>query len=161
MSPNFMVGCAVAIAAAILPGLTLAHPSRVAAAPKQEPPAGHLVFVVEGSVRNLHITQAVAKPDPWAGVPKGLTSEFALVALDNKGNEVARVPIDLSRFETDPNKVGAADVVNGCEIRSPRIGVLVNVPAVAEVARFVIVRGKVGIGEATAAAIEELLRGHR
>src|SRR5262249_17078788 len=44
----------------------------------QDPQAaarGHLVLVIEGDVTRLRITHAVAKPDRWAGVPKGLTSE--------------------------------------------------------------------------------------
>src|SRR5262245_50654942 len=119
---------------------------------------GHFVLVTEGDVTRLRITQAVAKPDRWAGVPKGLTSEFALVVQDQQGKDLVRVPIDLSAFETDPAKVGTPVVVNGCEVRSASIGVLLNVPSLPDAARYVIVRGKATLGGATAAELDALQR---
>jgi hypothetical protein len=119
---------------------------------------GHLVLVIEGDVTQLRITHAVQKPDRWAGVPKGLTSEFALVVQDQKGKGLVRVPIDLSAFETDPAKIGTPVVVNGCEVRSTSIGVLLNVPSLPDAARYVIVRDKATLGTATAAELDALLR---
>ena len=52
-------------------------------------------------------------------------------------------------------------VVNGCLVRSPRIGVLVNVPADERVQRWIIRRLDAQIGEATADEVGALLRGGR
>jgi len=119
---------------------------------------GHLVLVVEGDVTRLRITAAVAKPDRWAGVPKGLTSDFALVVQDRQGKDLVRVPLDLSAFETDAAKVGTPVVVTGCEVKSASIGVLLNVPALPDAARYVIVRGKTTLGSTTAVELDALLR---
>ncbi|MGE3171443.1 MAG: hypothetical protein AB7O97_02380 [Planctomycetota bacterium] len=167
MSPILLLGCAVAIAATVVPGPALPSPVLPAARtsvqgpandPAAQPAKGHVVFVIEGDVRALRITAAVPKDAPWAGVPKGLVSEFALVAHDAAGNELQRVPIDLSKFETDPAKVGQPDKVEGCEVRSSRIGVLLNAPRLPAAATYTILRGKTVLGTATAAAVAELMR---
>lgn len=116
-------------------------------------PQGHLVLVVEGTVKALRVTTAVAKPDAWAGTPKSLTSEFALVMLDADGKELQRVPLDLSKFETDEAKVDAPVVVNGCEVKSPKIGTLLNIPFRADVATYRFVRGDRAIGEVDGASM--------
>lgn len=157
------IGCAIALAATCLVGLTPPTSLPPAAATPQDPAPqaprpGQLVLVVEGTVAQLQITFASQKVTPWAGVPKGLTSEFALLAFDAKGTELLRVPMDLSKFETDPAKIGTPVVVTGCEVRSPNIGVLVNIPLAPTAVRYAIVRGKQTIGEATAAQLAELLR---
>ena len=131
------------------------------AAPPQDPPTGHLVLVVEGDVSALRVTAAVGKADDWGGVPVGLASDFALVGLDAQGEEVLHVPIDLSAFDTDPAHIGAPTVVQGCIVRSPRIGVLVNVPADDRIQDYAIRHIGATIGAATAADIAALLRGGR
>ncbi len=171
MSTLPSIGVVATAVAAILVGLAkptapaASTPGRIAVsavadgqdpAPAKQP--GHLVLVVEGNVLDLHITCAVAKPSPWAGVPKGLQSEFALLAFDAAGKEQMRVPLDLSCFETDPAKIHQPVVVTGCEVRSPDIGVLVNIPVVDGAVRYAIVRGNATIGTATAAELGELLR---
>lgn len=144
--------CTIALLAAVQP---------VAAPTGPGPSAGHLVLVVEGDVTALRIAHAVAKPDEWGGPQKGLQSPFSLRALDEAGKELANVPIDLSRFETDPTKVGKPDVVNGCEVRSSRIGVLLNIPVLEGVARYQFRAGDAAIGEASAADVARMLQENR
>ncbi len=141
--------CTIALLAAVQPAAAPTGPGSS---------DGHLVLVVEGDVTALRITHVVAKPDEWGGPQKGLQSPFSLRALDEAGKELVRVPIDLSRFETDPGRVGKPDVVNGCEVRSSRIGVLLNVPVVKGVARYQFVSGDAAIGDATAADVARMLQ---
>jgi hypothetical protein len=160
MVPFSQAACLLVIAVTCLwPSLGPTAPEPPSAPPQD--PAGHLVLVVEGNVGLLRVTGAVAKADAWGGVPKGLASDFALVGLDAKDAQVVRVPIDLSAFDTDPAHVGAPTVVTGCIVRSPDIGVLVNVPADDRIARWTIRRDDAQIGEATALDIATLLRGGR
>ncbi len=129
------------------------------AVPPQEPAPsepGHLVLVVEGTVKQLRVTHAVKKADAWAGLPQGLTSEFALVMLDAAGKEVQRLPLDLSKFETDESKVDAPVVVEGCIVRSPKIGTLLNIPFRADVATYRFVRGDRALGEVDAASMQRM-----
>lgn len=150
---------------------TAPQPDRRSPPQDPAPAPGHLVLVVEGDVTALRITAAVAKPDAFGGVPKGLVSDFAWRAVDGKGNELARVPIDLSAFDTDPRNVGKPVVVTGCEVRSARIGVLLNVPVVAGAVRFEIVRTEptappkapttLVLGQVAADELAALLRGGR
>lgn len=119
-------------------------------------PQGHLVLVVEGTVKALRVTTAVAKPDAWAGAPKGLASEFSLVMLDAAGKELQRVPLDLSKFETDEAKVDAPVVVEGCVLKSPRIGTLLNIPSRTDCATYRFLRGDRAIGEVDAASIRRM-----
>src|SRR5262249_34998451 len=127
MHPATLVGCGLLVAIA---GLALRSPSPPFQTPTaisgpQDPAAGHLVLVVEGTVATLAITHAVAKADPWAGVPEGLTSAFALCLLGDGDRELTRVPLDLSLFDTDPAAIGKPVRVAGCEVRNSRIALLV------------------------------------
>lgn len=141
--------CTLALLAAVQP----------ASAPAtQEPTPGHLVLVVEGDVTALRVTHAVAKPDPWAGAPKGLRSEFSVRAIDGNGATLLETPLDLSKFDTDPARVGGPDVVRGCEVHSPRIGTLVNVPALAEADRWQFVQGAKVLGTVTKGELDRLLQ---
>ena len=135
--------------------LAAVQPVAAPAGPGKE--QGHLVLVVEGDVTSLRIVRAVAKADDWGGTQKGLQSEFALRALDADGKDLISVPMDLSRFDTDPAHIGKQDQVNGCEVRSARVGLLLNIPRVDGVASYQFVRGKTAIGEATADAVAQLL----
>jgi hypothetical protein len=144
------VALGAVMAAALQPEATLR------ALPQDQDPAGHYVLVVEGSVLDLRVTHAVAKQDPWAGAPKGLVSEFELLARDAADKELARVPVDLSKFETDPAKVDAPVVVNGCEVKSPRIGILLNIPALDGAARYEFVRRQRAIGSFTQQGLLEM-----
>jgi len=131
------------------------------ATPPQDPVApaapGHVVLVVEGTVKQLRVTRAVAKPDAWSGTPKGLVSEFALVMLDAEGKELQRVELDLSKFETDESKVDAPVVVEGCVLKSPKVGTLLNIPSRADVATYRFVRGDRAIGELDAASMQRMV----
>jgi len=67
------------------------------------------------------------------------------------------VPLDLSKFETDESKVDAPVVVKGCELKSPKIGVLCNIPARSDVATYRFVRGERAIGEVDAASMQRMI----
>lgn len=127
----------------------------------QEPAAGpgHTVLVVEGTVRALGVTAAVAKPDPWAGVPKGLQSAWSLAILAADGRELARVPLDLSPFDTDPRRIGQPVSVEGCIVRDSRIVMLVNVPNFAAAARYVFEHRGRPLGEISAPELRRLVGG--
>jgi len=126
-----------------------------------DPKSGHLVLILEGNVLQLRVTHAVAKPSAWSGPVKGLESDFQCVILDKENRELRRVAIDLSPFETDPKKVNRPVVVKGCQVKSPNIGVLLNVPRIPDAARYELRHGKKVIGKATAAALATLLRSAR
>ena len=126
-----------------------------------DPKAGHLVLILEGNVLQLRITHAVAKPSAWSGPVKGLKSDFQLVILGKENRELRRLPIDLSPFETDPEKVNRPVVVKGCQVKSPNIGVLLNVPRMPQAVRYELRHGKKVIGKATAETLAALLRGPR
>lgn len=111
----------------------------VAAAPVALPPNGHFVLVVEGDRDALAITHASHKLDPWAGVPTGLRSAWTLAVRDANGAVLAEVPLDLSQFATDVPPQTPVQV-NGCIVRSPRIGMLVSVPAFADAASYAFTR---------------------
>jgi len=104
--------------------------SAPAAMPAPPPPLadGHYVLVVEGDRNGLKVTHASRKQDPWAGVPKGFTSNWRLVVLDAADRMLAEVPLDVSAFDTSPAAVGKPLRVEGCEVRDSRIGMLVNAP---------------------------------
>ena len=123
----------------------------------EKPASGHVVLVVEGNVKALRVTRAVSKQDEWGGVPKGLVSEFALVMQNGEGKEVQLVPLDLSKFETDETKIDSPVVVNGCEVKSPQIGALLNIPVVDGVATYRFVRGERTIGEVDAASMQRMI----
>jgi hypothetical protein len=144
-----------AIASALGALLLIAATAQDPGSPK--PTNGHVVLVVEGNVKALRVTRAVAKQDEWGGAPKGLVSEFALVMLNGDGKELQRVPLDLSKFETDESKIDSPVVVKGCEVKSPQIGALLNIPVVDGVATYRFVRGERTIGEVDAASMQRMI----
>ena len=103
------------------------------------PPNGHFVLVVEGDRDALAITHASHKQDPWAGMPTGLRSAWTLTVRDAQGVVLAEVPFDVSPFATDVPKQAPVQVT-GCVVRSPRIGMLVSVPAFAAAASYAFTR---------------------
>ncbi len=113
-----------------------------AAPPPQEPEppvaAGHYVLVVEGDRNALTITCAAAKAAPWAGVPKGFTSDWRLAIQTARGEVLADVPLDMAPFATGANDRGVR--VEGCIVRDSRIGMLVSVPAFAAAASYTFTR---------------------
>ena len=56
------------------------------------------------------------------------------------------MPLDLARFDTDPAHVGTPLVVRGCEVRDPRIALLVNVPRFPGASRYTLWRGDTVLG---------------
>ena len=124
-----------------------------------DPARGHLVLILQGNAKELQITHAVAKSSPWGGPVKGIKSDFALVIVGDDDRQLRAVPIDLSMFLTDPARIDAPVVVTGCRVRSPKIGVLLNIPRLPAARRYELRRGKTVIGRATADAIDNMLRG--
>jgi hypothetical protein len=178
MHPATIVGCGIALTAL---SLVFAAPPAPSAAPStgsstgsstggpppqapllQEPAAlGHLVLIVEGTVQQLAITHAVAKTDPWGGVPTGLASDFELRLLGDDGVELLKVPVDLSPFETDPARIGKPVEVTGCQVRSSAIALIVNVPRLKGVRSYAFTRRGAPIGSTSALRVAELLEERR
>ena len=130
-------GFASATASAALPSTEVAPPPATPLSPPL--PNGHFVLVVEGDRDALAIPFARHKQDPWAGVPKGLRSAWTLTVRDAQDTVLAEVPLDVSPFATDvPTQTPVQ--VTGCVVRSPRIGMLVSVPAFAQAASYSFVR---------------------
>jgi len=132
-------------------------------APPPEQPAanGHYVLVVEGDRDQLGVTHANHKTDPWAGVPKGFTSDWTLSIRDAAGTELAAVPLDLSKFDLDPLRKGQALRVQGCIVEDPRIAMLVSVPCFVQAASYAFTRGKTAVGTVDGAAVRQLAGGGR
>ena len=136
-----------------------------AAMPPMPPVAdGHYVLVVEGDRTALAITAASAKVDPWAGVPKGFTSQWRLSIVDARGDTLAEVPLDVSQFATDAAAAGRGVRVAGCIVTSPHIGILVNVPAFANAAGYTFTRPgaadeRIVLGTTTGDRVRELAGG--
>ncbi len=149
--------CAVLLSAlaALLLGLPATPPVRT---PGPATPDGHLVLVIEGTVRELRVTAAVAKPDPCQPAPPGLAAPFRLQLLDGKGAVLDERPLDLSAFDLDPARIGGATRVEGCSVRSPSIGVLASVPDLGATAELRILHGTQIIGSADAVQLERLRR---
>jgi hypothetical protein len=136
------------------------------AAPEPPVAAGHHVLVVEGDRAALSITAAAWKPEPWAGVPKGFASDWVLRIADAGGELLAAVPLDVSAFATGAGDAGGPDRVEGCIVRSPRIGMLVNAPAFAAAASYTFVRpadrgGEAVLGTVPGTRVRELAGGGR
>lgn len=127
----------------------------------QEPAAGHLVLVVQGSARALRIAHAVAKPDPWAGIPTGECSPVALRILARDGKELACIPVPLAHFDLDERRAEGPPRVCGCEVRSPCIALLLNVPHLADAVVYQFVRGERVLGTTTSQRLAALLGGRR
>jgi hypothetical protein len=148
------------------PAPTDTAPAAAAMSPLPPTAAGHFVLVVEGDRNQLSITAASAKPDPWAGAPKGLTSAWELVVLDADGASLATIPLDLSAFATGIFEQGQPLQVQGCVVRDTRIGLLVSAPAFATAAsyrfRYLTADGnKVVIGTVDGAQVRHLAGGGR
>jgi hypothetical protein len=135
--------------------------------PPAQPPVadGHFALVVQGDRDQLTITHAVPKADPWAGVPKGLTSTYALRIRGADGALLAELPIDLSHFDLAADRKGGAIQVEGCEVRDPHVTTLVNVPRFAAAASYAFARrdigGEVALGSVTGDQVRELAGGGR
>jgi len=125
------------------------------------PAAGHLVLVVEGDRDRLAVTFARRKPDPWAGVPKGFTSDWRLSIRDADGAELAGVALDLSAFDLRPEQKGRPLGVRGCIVSDPRVSMLVNAPSHADADHYVFLRGDTVVGGFDAAALDRLIAGGR
>ncbi len=145
-----------------------AAPPAPPAAPTQPPlpvARGHFTLIVEGDRDQLTISGAVAKGDPWAGVPKGLTSAWTLSILAQDGSVLAEVPLDLVHFDTAADRKGAPVRVEGCVVHDPRVAMLVNVPRFAEAATYQFSRREGGeqvpVGFTTGARVNELAGGGR
>lgn len=137
-----------------------ANPPTAAAAAQRPEAHGHYALVVEGDRDHLTITHAHWKPDPWAGVPKGLTSDYRLAVLDAAGDELASVPLDLSKFDLRPEAKGSAVRSEGCTVLDARVAMLANVPCHGDLAAVhVFYRGGEELGRVLAATVRDLAGG--
>ena len=98
------------------------------------------MLVVEGDRDQLAITHASAKPDPWAGVPKGFSSRWTLTVKDERGATLAEVPLDVSKFAVGAAEKGRPLRVEGCIVRDSHIAMLVNVPRFDAAATYTLTR---------------------
>src|SRR5262245_21296540 len=138
MHIHHALGAAVALVAL---GWFFAPATTPPPAPQQPAPpvaGGHYVLVVEGDRNTLAITTAIGKQAPWAGVPKGFTSDWHLLIAGARGELLADVPLDVTPFATGANDRGVH--VQGCIVRDAKIGMLVNVPAFAAAASYTFTR---------------------
>ena len=162
MQPSHLLAAGILLAGL---GLVLApRDDGTAVAPilPQQPEAnGHFVLVVEGDRDQLSVTAANHKQDPWAGVPKGLTSAWSLSIRDAAGAELANVPLDLSKFDLDPAQKGKPLRVQGCIVKDSRIAMLANVPCFANAATYTFLRDKTVIGTVEGATVRQLAGGGR
>lgn len=133
-----------------------------AGAPPEVPEAvGHYALVVEGDRDQLNITAAVAKADPWAGVPKGFTSNWSLSIRDAKGAELANVPLDLSKFDLSPQAKGRPRAAEGCIVIDSHVAMLTNVPAFADATSYTFLRDRTVVGTVDGATVRQLAGGGR
>lgn len=139
-------------------------------APSTPPPTppvadGHYVLVVEGDRDRLSISHARAKADPWAGVPKGLRSDWLLRIHGDDGALLAEVPLDMSAFDLSPARKGGKIEVEGCIVHDPHVAMLVNAPRFAAAASYTFVRrdrqGEVALGVVAGAQVRDLAGGGR
>jgi hypothetical protein len=126
---------------------------------------GHYVLIVQGDRDQLAIVHARAKADPWAGVPKGLRSDWLLRIHAADRTLLAEVPLDLAAFDLSPERKGGAVAVEGCIVRDPRVTALVNAPRFAAAADYTFVRrdatGDVLLGVVAGDQVRELAGGRR
>lgn len=164
MHPTHLVGGGLLIAVL---GWFAVRPDG-ADAPLVPPPPpvanGHYALVVEGDRDQLTIQHAVAKTDPWGGVPKGLDSAWRLRI--HAGDELlADVPLDLTPFDTRPDRKGGAIQVEGCIVQDPRVAMLVSVPRFDAATSYTFVRREadrdVQLGVVEGGRVRELAGGGR
>lgn len=135
--------------------------------PPAQPPVadGHFALVVQGDRDQLTITHAVAKDDPWAGVPKGLTSSYLLRISGADGALLAELPIDLSAFDLAPQRKGGKIEVEGCVVLDPHVTTLVNAPRFAAAQSYSFARrdigGELALGSVTGEQVRILAGGGR
>lgn len=122
---------------------------------------GHLVLIVQGDRDQLAIAGAVPKTDPWAGVPKGMTSDWRLEIRAADQSLLASVPLDVTPFATDPQAQHRPLRVEGCLVIDSRIAMLVNAPHFAEAASYTFHRGNVLLGTTSAEQVAKLAGGGR
>ena len=163
MQLSHLLGAGVVLAslALVFSGRDGAGASTTTPLPEQPEAAGHFVLVVEGDRDQLAVTHASHKADPWAGVPKGLLSDWTLSIRDAAGAELAVVPLDVSKFDLDPLRKGQPLRVQGCIVQDPHIVMLANVPCFAQAASYTFARGKTAIGTVDGATVRQLAGGGR
>ncbi|MCR9244901.1 MAG: hypothetical protein NXI31_07705 [bacterium] len=129
--------------------------------PPQLPGSGHYVLVIEGDRDALTVTHSSRKPARWAGVQKGLVSQWSLSIRDAANNELESIPLDLSHFDLRPERKGGALKVQGCVVRDTKVGILASVPCLENAARYMFLRGKEVVGSVAATRVFELAGGGR
>jgi hypothetical protein len=109
----------------------------------------------------VSITAAVPKTDPWAGEPKGMTSDWRLEIRAADQSLLASVPLDVTPFATDAAAQHRPLRVEGCIVIDSRIAMLVNAPRFAEAASYTFHRGNVLLGTTSAEQVAKLAGGGR
>lgn len=144
-------------------GIATGAPAKPVTAPPppQLPGSGHYVLVIEGDRDALTVTHSSRKTARWAGVQKGLVSQWSLSIRDAANNELESIPLDLSHFDLRPERKGGALKVQGCVVRDTKVGILASAPCLKNAARYVFLRGKEVVGTVAATRVFELAGGGR
>lgn len=168
MHPTTILGASLVLAAGlgwlVFRGADAANAA--ATLPITPPEAnGHYVLIVEGDRDGLQITKAVAKTDPWAGAPKGFTSDWTLTIRDAAGAVLAEVPLDVRQFDLRAERQNQPIEVEGCIVRDPHIAMLVNAPRYDAAASYAFARrapaGAVALGTIDGDTVRKLAGGGR
>ena len=162
-TPRIVGAAAAAVVALLLAEQQHAAPAATPRAAARTPASadGHYVLVVEGDRDGLDVTFASRKDAAWAGAPKGFTSSWRLLVVDDAGAELAEVPLDVRPFATGVNSKGKPAVVHGCVVVDSKIGMLVNAPRYAQAASYRFSRTDAAgvvtqLGEVTANQVRDL-----
>ncbi len=118
-------------------------------------PVGHLILQIEGDATGLEIVRITAKPDPCG--PLRDSSAVSILVLGQAGTELGRYPLDLSRFDLRPTRVGGAIQVEGCVIHDPRVATLASIPHHPNAERIKLMRGNTTLGSLNATAYRQKL----
>ena len=115
---------------------------------------GHLIVQLEGNVHGLNVTWITPKTTGYNKTR--VKSTFEIDLLDRAGAKLGTYPIDLTRFDTNPARIGKPLRVQGCEVLDSKIVTMVNVPFFANTASMQIRNGGMVIGRLGADQIAKL-----
>lgn len=97
---------------------------------------GHLILVVEGDANGLSVTHITSKKEPYAP-PRHVDGDWTVSVRRADGLELGRFPIDLSRFDLNPARVGQGLRVDGDVVWDTRVATLVSIPQLEDAADLV------------------------
>lgn len=151
MSPRVLIWTVAAVLAAMLLAAGVVS--------LETPPVtGHLLLVVEGDANSLVVSHITSKQDPY-NPTRGFASEWSVAVLGSDGSELGRFPVDLSRFDLDPARVGQPLRVEGDVVWETRVATLVSIPYFPDAEGLVFRRQRRMISTVPAAVYSRLIVG--